>query len=106
MKYIESGLGETKEVITEDKNAMEIYCIRKMLETLERDCGSDMQRGHNGHMNKTNDEIIWDIFKYIITLPEDDFIKACDYMRSDKSKLAENVIHIAKKKRRKIAQYL
>lgn len=50
-----------------------------------------------------NDEIIWDFFRYIVVLPENDYKAICECMRQEEPmpSMSEHLINKANKKRGK-----
>lgn len=68
---------------------------------------SDIQRRHIGDVNQTNEETIWNFYKYIIGLPEQDYCLICECMRANAPipGMTEKIICKADKKRKMIAEH-
>ena len=58
-------------------------------------------------MSQTSNEAIWDFYKYIIGLSDNDYYTICKHMRDKEPMpgMAEKIICKADKKRKKIAEY-
>ncbi|EXG86240.1 hypothetical protein K413DRAFT_3065 [Clostridium sp. ASBs410] len=58
-------------------------------------------------MNQTNDETIWNFYKYIIGLPDQEYYLICKYMRANDPipGMTEKIICKSDKKREKITEY-
>lgn len=57
-------------------------------------------------MNQTKDETIWNFYKYIIGLPDQEYYLICEYMRDNEPipGMTEKLICKADKKRKKITE--